>query len=654
MTYIFRKGALLACTGLCAYALPAFAEQPQPESAPMPPAIPAAQDRPFPGTLKLNVDATDTQHHVMSVHETIPVPREAAAAGDMILLYPKWVPGAHAPEGPIDQFGGLVVKSGGKTLTWKRDTVDVYAFHIPVKSGQTTLDVDFTLLSPITSSEGRVVMTPKMVNVQWDEVSLYPAGYYSRQIPVTASVHLPHGWQIGTALRPSGKSIGDTTTFGTESYNTLVDSPIFAGEYFKKVLLTPPGAVPVTLNMVADKPADLNYTEAQMQAHRDLVKQAVLTFGSQHYKHYDFLMALTDELGGIGLEHHQSSEDSVSEDYYTDWAHSFPQRDLLAHEYTHSWNGKYRRPADLYGPSFNSPQRGSLLWVYEGQTQYWGNVLAARSGLVSKAQGFDALALIAASYDNQAGRIWRPVADTTNDPIIAQRAPLSWRDWQRSEDYYVEGQLVWLDVDTTIRKLSNDKLSLDVFAKRFFGTNDGSFIVSPYRFEDVVATLNSVVPYDWATFLRTRIEQIQPRAPLDGLKNGGYRLVYNDKPNAFVEQAEKNRHRLGFTFSLGFTINKKNNSLMAVHWGGPAFNAGLAPHDVIVAVNGDAYTPEALTDAVKNAKGANAAPVQLLVRSGDHFRTVSIPYHDGLRYPHLERIDGTPDRLSAIYTPRQQ
>lgn len=303
-------------------------------------------------------------------------------------------------------------------------------------------------------------------------------------------------------------------------------------------------------------------------------------------------MALTDELGRIGLEHHQSSEDSVSEDYFTDWKHSFPQRDLLAHEYTHSWNGKYRRPADLYGATFNAPQRGSLLWVYEGQTEFWGNILAARSGLVSKEQGFDSLALMAATYDAQSGRTWRPVADTTNDPIIAQRSPLSWRDFQRSEDYYVEGQLVWLDADMMIRKLSHDTKSLDDFAKAFFGTNDGSIIVSTYTFDDVVLTLNKVVPYDWARFLHDRISTVQKRAPLNGLEAGGYKLVYTDKENAFEAQAGKNYHRLPLRFSLGVIINQKNGSLGTVAWDSPAYKAGLAIHDVIVAVNGDTFTSE--------------------------------------------------------------
>ena len=639
---------LIALSVFTALVSPALAQS-QPMPLPMPAAIPEPQDRAFPGTMTVSVDATDTLHHVMSIHETIPVPKEAQQKGEMILLYPMWIPGDHSPTGVIEQLASLHVQSNGRTLDWKRDTVNVAAFHIPVSASTPTLDLHFQLLTPISPGQGRVVMTPSIVNVQWDQVSLYPAGYFTRGITVQPSVRIPHGWQIGSALRAG--VYGDETHFNATTFNTLVDSPIFAGRYFRKFDLTGPDHVPVSLDVVADEPDSLDATPSQIAAHQNLVRQATTLFASHHYDHYDFLLALTDELGSIGLEHHQSSENSAAPGYFTEWDKTFPERDLLAHEYTHSWNGKYRRPADLYGPTFNSPQRGSLLWVYEGQTEFWGNVLAARSGLVTKDQGFDSLALMAATYDSQAGRSWRPVADTTNDPIIAQRAPQSWRDYQRSEDYYVEGQLVWLDADMMIRKLSHDTKSIDDFAKAFFGTNDGSIVVSPYTLDDVVLTLNKVVPYDWAKFLHERISTVQKRAPLGGLEAGGYKLVYTDQENAFEAQLLKNRHRVGLRFSLGVIINAKNGTLGTVAWDSPAYKAGLAIHDEIVAVNGDTFSPEGLIDAIKAAK-TDKAPITLLVKSGTHFRTVSIPYHDGLRYPHLERLDNTPDRLTTLYSPR--
>ena len=640
---------LIALSVFTALVSPALAQS-QPMPLPMPAPIPEPQDRAFPGVMTVSVDATDTLHHVMSIHETVPVPKEAQQKGEMVLLYPMWIPGDHSPTGVIEQLASLHVQSNGRTLEWKRDTVNVAAFHIPVSTSTPTLDLHFQLLTPISPGQGRVVMTPSIVNVQWDQVSLYPAGYFTRGITVQPSVRVPHGWQIGSALRAG--IYGDETHFNATTFNTLVDSPIYAGRYFRKFDLTGPDHVPVSLDVVADEPDSLDATPQQIAAHQNLVRQATALFASHHYDHYDFLLALTDELGSIGLEHHQSSENSAAPGYFTEWDKTFPERDLLAHEYTHSWNGKYRRPADLWAPNFNTPQRGSMLWVYEGQTQYWGNVLAARSGLVTKDQGFEALAYMAASYDNQTGRQWRPLEDTTNDPVIARRSPLSWRDWQRSEDYYVEGQLVWLDADALIRKLSNDHKSLDDFAKAFFGTNSGSFVVSPYQFDDVVATLNSVQPYDWAKFLHDRLDTIQLHAPLNGLTNGGYKLVYTSKPTAFIKASEAARHTTDLSFSLGLTVNAAGR-VGREHWMSPAFKAGLVPGVTIVAVNDMSFTPQRLLHAVTDAQKDPKQDIRLIVKSGDHVTAVSIPYHEGLRYPHLERIEGTPDRLSAIYAARQ-
>ncbi|EHH68080.1 M61 family metallopeptidase [Gluconobacter morbifer] len=643
-----RLRLLIALTAFTSLVSPALA-QPQPEFVPLPPQIAPPQDRPFPGSLNVSVDATDTAHHIMSIHETVPVPQDAMQKGEMILLYPMWIPGDHSPTGVISQLGSLNVSAGGKTVAWKRDPVEVAAFHIPVSAATPVLDVHFQLLSPVTPDEGRVVMTPSIVNVQWDQVSLYPAGYYTRDIRVLPSVRVPHGWQIGSALRAA--TYGDSTQFNATTYNTLVDSPIYAGRYFRKFDLTGPDHVPVSLDVVADDADSLNATPAQIEAHRNLVKQATTLFGSHHYDHYDFLLALTEELGMIGLEHHQSSENAADPGYFTEWDKTFPERDLLAHEYTHSWNGKYRRPADLWAPNFNTPQRGSMLWVYEGQTQYWGNVLAARSGLVTKEQGFEALAYMAAAYDNQTGRQWRPLEDTTNDPVIAQRAPLSWRDWQRSEDYYVEGQLIWLDADTLIRKLSGGRKSLDDFARAFFASNNGSFITNPYEFSAVVSALNTVQPYDWAKFLHDRLDAIRLHAPLDGLTNGGYRLVYTAEPTSFIKASEGRRHTTDLSFSLGMTVTK-TGTMRRVHWQSPAFKAGLTSGETIVAVNDMTYSPERLIHAIKDAQKDPKQPIRLLVKSAEHVLTVSIPYHDGLRYPHLARVDGTPDYLGAIYTPR--
>jgi len=638
----------LIATGISATA--AFAS-PGPQPLPMPPAIPGPQDTPFPGTIHLSVDATDLARHIMTTHETIPVPAEIAAkGGDMTLLYPMWVPGDHAPTGKIDQFGGFVVHAGGKVIPWLRDTVEVSAFHINVPKGTHALDLDFQFLSPVSPEEGRVVITPSMLNVQWNLVSLYPAGYFTRQINIVTQLKLPAQWKYGTALRAETTGTGNEITFRPVTYNTLVDSPLYAGQYFRKIDLAPGSSVPVALNIVADHPDELDATDDQIAAHRALVAQANLLFGAHHYDHYDFLLALTKELGGIGLEHHQSSENSAPCGYFTEWEKTFAANDLLAHEYTHSWNGKFRRPDGLWAPNFNVAQRGTQLWVYEGQTQYWGYVLAARSGLLTHAQTIDAIAVVAASYDAARGRTWRPLIDTTNDPVIAQRAPQSWRSWQRSEDYYSEGQLIWLDADTLIRSKTGGQKSLNDFARHFFGVNDGSFVPVTYSFDDIVHNLNDIMPYDWATFLRDRLDKVTQHAPLDGITRGGYKLVFNDTPNAWLKSYAYVRHVSDFAYSLGLTV-KKDGTISGVLWGSPAWTESLTRDEKIVAVNGESYDDDALSAAIKDAAHDHSARIALLVQSGSHYRTVKIDYHGGIRIPHLERVGGTPDLLGDILTP---
>ncbi|MGN6313541.1 MAG: M61 family metallopeptidase [Rhodanobacteraceae bacterium] len=601
--------------------------------------VPPPQDTPYPGTITLSVDASDTSQGIFRAHESIPV-----QAGGLTLLYPKWLPGNHSPSGPIDKLAGLKISANGKPLTWTRDKYDVFAFHVDVPQGVTSVDVDYQFLSPRTRSEGRIVMTDAMLNLQWNAVVLYPAGHYSRDITYAASVKLPQDWQLGTALETQSKS-GDTVTFKPTTLNTLVDSPIYAGEYFKRVDLDPGAKVPVHLDIVADAPKYLEISSDQLQVHRNLVTQAYKLFDSHHYDHYDFLFSLSDEMSGNGLEHHQSSEDGTSANYFTDWNGNAPGRDLLAHEYTHSWNGKFRRPADLWTPNFNVPMGDSLLWVYEGQTQYWGFVLAARSGLWNPDQFKDALALVAATYqDNRPGFDWRNVQDTTNDPTIAQRAPLPYRNYQMSEDYYSAGQLIWLAVDSKIRSLTNDRKSLDDFASAFFGVHNGSFVTDTYTFDDVVAALNGVAKYDWATFLRSRLDANQP--PMDGIAASGWKLVYTDKESDYEKAQEKNRKFVDFTYSLGLTLSSKDGGIGDVRWSSPAFKAGISPGAELVAVNGHAYKAELLKDAITAAKN-DKKPIELLIKHQDEYKVVPVDYHGGLRYPHLERASG-PDYLSQI------
>ena len=645
MTRALLAALLLASSGI----VPAWARQapqPQPQPLPLPPPIATPRDTRYPGTIALAVDATDLDRHIISVHETIPV----AAAGDLVLLYPEFIHGDHGPTGPLPALAGLTVTADGKPIAWTRDVVQVHAFHIPIPTGADRLDVAFQYLSPPTEREGRVEMTQSMLDLEWNELVLYPAGYDARDIPVAPTLTLPDGWQFGTALTPVHQG-GPQVDFQPVMLNTLLDSPLFAGRNFRRVDLDPGGKVPVHLDIVADQPQDLRISAADLAAHRSLVQQAYRNFGSHHYDHYDFLFALSDELTGVGLEHHRSSENGVDRIYFTDPVKSLRDRDLLSHEFTHSWNGKFRRPADLWSPDFVVlPERDSLLWVYEGQTQYWGQVLAARSGMLTAAEVRDYIAYEAASMGEQVGRSWRDLQDTTNDPILNMRRPLAWQNYQREEDYYLEGLLMWLDADTLIRSRSDNKRSLSDFARAFFGIDDGSYGVVTYQFDDIVKALNGIEPYDWAGFLNDHLHSHDAAHLYDGITRGGWRLVYNDQQSDLLKAAGSRRGYTDFSWSIGILISKEN-TIASVDWGSPAFKAGLAPGGHIIAVDGlAADDADAVADAIKLA-ATGKDPIQLLVQEGRHFRTVSIDYHGGLRFPHLVRVENTPDLLDKILAP---
>ena len=643
------KSQLFALAAALVLAAPALAQPfPEPQPVPMPPPTPAPKDEPYPGgMLRISVDATDLDRRIFQVRETIPL----AGGGPQTVLFPQWAPGGHSPRNSIEKVAGLAIRADGQPVTWMRDPVDVFAFHVNAPAGARSLELSYQILTPTASDQGRVVVTPEMLNLQWLAIAMYPAGYYARQVQIEPEVKLPTGWSFGTALEPAGPARDGVTRFKPVPFDVLVDSPMFAGRYSRKVDLDPGAAVPVSLDIFADRPEQLEAATAdELERHRELVRQAYKLYGSHHYNHYDFLFAITDRMSGIGLEHHRSSEDGTSGEYFLDWSTSQAERDLLPHEYTHSWNGKFRRPADLWTPSLNVPMRDSLLWVYEGQTQYWGFLLSGRSGLLTRQEALDALAATAATYAYRIGRNWRSVEDTTNDPIINNRRPQPWTSWQRSEDYYSEGQLVWLDADTLIRTRSNGKRSLDDFAKAFFGVENGNWSERPYAFGDVVAALNAIEPYDWATFFNERINQVAPKPPLDGVTRGGWRLVYTDQETPYFRSAEMHRKSVDLTYSIGLVL-ARDGDITAVQWDGPAFKAGLTGNSKLIAVNGIAYEMDRLKEAITAAK--TGAPLDLLVKSGDHYKTVSIDWNGGLRYPRLERIEGTPDLLSSIYAPKK-
>ena len=595
----------------------------------------------------LQVDASNVAQQIFRIEAIIP-----ATPGKLTLLYPQWIPGNHGPSGPLNQLAGLRLSANGQPLEWTRDPVNMFAFHLTVPAGATAVQAQYQFLSPVEASQGRITMTSEMLGVQWQAMALYPAGRPTREIAVQPNLTLPAGWQFGSALEVQSQAAtaaGQQVAFKPLDLETLVDSPLFAGRHFKRIDLDPGATFPVHLNLVADSADSLEATPEQIAPHRALMQQAYKLFGSRHYRHYDFLLAQSDEFGGIGREHQQSSENGVKPGYFSDWDKTAPVRVLLPHELTHSWNGKFRRPAGQDTPDFNTPLENSLLWVYEGQTQYWGNVLAARSGLVDPLHMRDLFAATAARYDVAPGRSWRAMQDTTNDPVINARRPQGWSSWQRDEDYYMEGSLIWLEADTVIRELSGERRSLDDFARAFFGVQDGRTTALPYTFEDVVATLNTVQAYDWATFLRSRVDGHGPGAPLGGLARAGWKLVYRDTPTAFLKADEERSKSTDLTYSLGVVIDK-DGKLGRLLWDGPAFRAGLSGNTTLLAVNGTAYTPKLLKAAIRAAKDS-AQPINLLVRKGKQFRTVALDYHEGLKYPRLERIAGTPDRLTTILQP---
>ena len=621
-----------------------------PQPAPLPAPIPIPVDKPYDGTISLNVDLTNINDRILNVQETIPV-----KPGEMILLYPQWLPGNHSPSNPVANMAGLVISANGKRIPWLRDRVDMWAFHVDVPKGVTSLELTFQYLAPVRPQQGRI--SNNFANLKWNAVLFYPAGYFSRRIQFAPELRLPEGWKFATALEVKSQN-GSLVHFKDTTLNTLIDSPLYAGVNFKRVDLSTGPDNPVYMDVFSDKPEQLEITPEELQFHKNLVIQAQKLFNSHHYDHYDLLYSLSDSVAGQGLEHHQSSENGTRANYFTDWGAGIAGRALLPHEYTHSWNGKFRRPADLWTPNFNVPMQNDLLWVYEGLTNYYGNVLTARSGLRTQEQARDAIAQIAASFEASPGRNWRSLQDTTNQPIISQHGatPEIWQSWQRGVDYYPESDLIWLDADTKIRQMSNGQKSLDDFAKLFFGINNGSYVTVTYTLEDLIKAMNTVQPYDWAGFFDARVYEVAPEVPENGLKQGGYRLIYNDQEPDYIKHGDPTRPA-SFATSVGFTLSGQGGpnagppgTITEVWWDSPAFKAGITPDMQLQAVNDRAYSVPNLRQAIVAAEKANA-PIRLLLKREDQFVAITLDYHGGLRYPHLERVEGTPDLLDTVLAP---
>lgn len=600
---------------------------------------------PAAATVALSVRLPDPVQKLLYVHEVIPV-----APGPLTLYYPKWIPGDHSPDGPVNELMGLEVSANGKRIAWHRDELDRYTFHLTVPPAVGQIDVNFQF-----SPTDRV--TPNLLDLTWDQVALYRAGVPTRAQLFQPSLDIPADWRYASALDTARRS-GRQITFKPVPFNTLVDSPVIAGKYFRQVDLTPHGStVHRYLDLVGDDAQAIAITEAQLAAYRRLIGQAQALFQSHHYDAYHLLLTLSDHTSVGGLEHHQSSDDRARGGAKTlaDAGHFMLDASLLPHEYTHSWNGKFMRPAGLWQPDFEQPERPRMLWSYEGLTVYLGDVLTARSGLWSADTWRDVVAYRAAVMAHRTGRDWRPLVDTTI--AVDYGAPEAWANWRRQNDFYREGQLLWLAVDMQIRKLSDDRRSIDDLARNFFGVDDGSFVTHTYTFDDLVAALTKVQPYGWAGFLQRWVDGTRADVPLlSGIVASGWRLVYTNQPSRYeqalenVGMGELEDSEVNEMFSLGLALTQ-SGVVKDVLWQGPAFKAGFAPHLRLLSVDGHAYSTAALRAAIVQAQRSKQ-PIHIRAEGDGVSRLYAVDYHGGLKYPHLVRAPGTTDYLKEVLTPR--
>jgi predicted metalloprotease with PDZ domain len=593
------------------------------------------------------VDASDASRKVFHARLTIP-----ATPGDFVLLYPKWIPGEHGPTGPVEDVAGLYFRAEGRVLNWHRDPVDMYAYHVEVPQGVTSIEATLDYLSPVEVPGGFSAgssATEKLAVLSWNWAMLYPKGLGSDDIGVKASLKLPAGWQFGSALPHVAGATG-TVEFSLASLTTLVDSPVLMGQYMKKLPLQAGQTPAHELDIAADSTAALEMSSRQAKAFDNLVAEAGALYGARHYRDYHFLLTLSDHVAHFGLEHHESNDSRVGEGYLTDPAQWTLEASLLPHEYTHSWNGKYRRPVGLATPDYEAPMEGNLLWVYEGLTEYFGYVLTGRSGLQTAEQWREQMAQIAMTYSHRPGRRWRSLEDTATAAQTLYEAGFAFSNYRRSVDYYDEGALIWLEADTIIRQKSGGKKSMDDFAHLFHGGQNTPPQMKTYTFDDVVNTLNQVQTYDWRGFLTNRVLKIAEHAPLGGITNSGWMLVYSDQPNAIAKLREQEDKNLDATASVGFVLGKDGVVQDAIE-DGVAAQSGIAPGMKIIAVNGRKYSPEFLMAAMREAQKSHVA-MQLLVENTEYYRTVSLNYFDGPRHPHLVRDPSKPDLLSDIIRPK--
>ncbi|MQA39342.1 M61 family metallopeptidase [Rugamonas aquatica] len=632
------KNLLLAVLAAIGIAAPVYASV-GPRPAPDATGIETPRDRPFRGAIQLKVDATDTVHKIFRVHETIPVQKPGA----MVLLYPQWETGSHSATQEVAPLAGLEIKAGARRLDWQRDPVNPFAFRLDVPAGVKQLNIEFQFLPALY---GPKLISPHMLTLPWHKVALYPAGWFIRNIAVQAELALPKDFQYATSLETE-RAAANRITFKQANFEDLADAPVYAGLHYKRIDLTSAPAIPVRLNLFGDSDAALDLPAEWLARLKQMVVAVPQLFRSQHYRHFDFLMSMSDVMqSGGGYEHQESTEINVSAGYAHNPAEQMFLANLIVHEFAHSWNGRTRQPADLWSPNLNLPMRGSLLWVYEGQTEFWADVMASRLGMRTVQQGLDALAETASLMSERKGRLWKSLQDSTIDALYMPGKQANWRDWQRREDYYPEGVMLWLDVDMLLRELSGDKKSLADFAAVFFGAGQNSRTISTYTFDDVCKTLNRIVAYNWADYFTKRLHTHDDTHLLDGLKRGGYRLVYTDQPSEFFVQHEADLGGADLSTSLGVVVGR-SGAVKSVAWDGPAFRAGISIGARLLTVGKQPYSDEALKQAIRSAAASRQA-IELTFAADGAEHAVGIEYFGSLRYPMLERIPGTVERLSQL------
>jgi predicted metalloprotease with PDZ domain len=603
--------------------------------------VPEPRDHPFQGTIQLRVEATDVIHSLFRVTEMLPV----QSSGELVLLYPQWETTSHGPTASAVELAGLRMQIDGHDIEWRRDTIDVHAFHLTVPAGARTLALHFEYLSPRSSAKLR----PDMVVVEWQRLLLYPAGWFARNIPVIAQLELPPGLHAFTSLTSHTQdSTANLLSFAPETLDRLADAPVYAARYTRQLELAPSPGVPVHLDLLADAPAGLEVSPTDLAQLQALVVQASKVFGPPPFRHYDALVSLSDPLSpGGGLEHLDEGENNLPANYFTAGEQQLGNRDLIAHEYVHAWNGRFRQPAGLWSPNFNLPTDPSMLWVYEGQTEFWGRVLAARAGLRTTQQTLDKLALDAALVANRSGRAWKTLADSTLDVLYMPGHAVAWRDWQRREDYYSEGVLLWLDIDARLRELSHNTVGIDQFARRFFATHGKLETISTYTFEDICETLNTLSPAPWRSILDQHLFTHASSDSIAGLARAGWQLTYNSTPTETFLQDQAEAGVINLDDSIGAQF-RPNGDVRSVTWNGPAFRAGLSPDIQVVAVNGQPFSSAAILSAVTDSA---SVPLRLTLHDRDTHRDITVHYAGPLRYPHLERLSNTPDRLTPLLAP---